>query len=102
MIDSSNDVVISFGDVDVSNGIEAEFMGHVQARLRGWATVAAIAFLPVARNCDQPLRCEIQPSCALIVEIAEVQRSVRTDGEAVRIVYLGIGITRDSCADQCR
>ena len=78
-IDLANHVVVAFGDVEVAGGVELDLVRHVQRRFAGGRAVAGVASDAVARDRRGPVRGEIEPADPLIVEIAEIQRSVRPD-----------------------
>jgi hypothetical protein len=71
------------------------FVRHVQGGSSRRSAVAAISFLAVARDDSRSMRLQVEPADALIVQIAEVQRSVGSDDQTVWIVHFVIRITSD-------
>ena len=80
-----------------SNAISCGMFSDARRRRPAVAGVAALA---VAGDVARPARLQIEPADPLVVEIAEVQRAVRADGDAVRIVDLRIGVAGCAGADQ--
>src|SRR5207248_1928815 len=97
-VHSSNDVVVSFRNIEVSRRVKPKLVRHVEARTGGRTAVATIALFTIPGDGRDLSSFEIQPTDALVVEIAEVQRPVRSNHETVRVIGLGGGVTRDSGA----
>ena len=76
-----------------------DFVRHVQRRVGGRAAVAGVARLAVAGEGGRPPRSQVEPADALVVEVAEDERAVRSEDDAVRVVHLLIGKARAARAD---
>src|SRR5919204_4063754 len=86
------DVIVTLGNVQIALRVELNFVRHVQrCRSRGPA-VATVALLPVAGHGRRSMAFQIEPPNPLVIEIAEVQRAIGPDQEAIRIVDLAIGV----------
>src|SRR5262245_39985429 len=101
-VDFSNDMVVTLGNVEMTARVELNFVRHVQRRRRRRSAVTGVAFLSAAGDGCQATRLEVEATDALIVEIAKVQRAVRTEDDAVRVVDLLIGKAAGACADERR
>ena len=101
-VDLPNHMIVALGDVEMSRGIELDLVRHVQRRVGGRPAIAGVALLAVAGDRRRSARLQVEPSDALIVEIAEVQRAVRSDHETVRVVDLPIRIPGGTRADERR
>ena len=62
--------------------------------------IAGIRPLAVAGNRRGSTSLQVEPPDALVVEVAEVERAVRPDREAVRVVDLPIRVAGRAGADQ--
>ena len=89
-IHSPDHVVVALGDVEVPRLVELDFVRHVQGGLRGRPAVAVVALLSAAGDRRDGLRLRIEAADALVVEIAEVERAVGPEDEAVRVVHLRV------------
>ena len=79
--------------------VEHRFMRHAQRRVDGRAAVAGVALLAVAGEDGRPPRSQVEPADTLVVEVAEDERAVRSEDDAVRVVHLLIGKARAARAD---
>ena len=95
-------MVVTLGDEQVAHAIEPQFVRHVERGRRRWSTVTAVSAFAAAGDRGQPLRGEVEPPDALVVEVAEVQAAVGSDHQTIGIVHLQIGVTRHTGADQRR
>jgi hypothetical protein len=87
-LDLPNHMIVALGDVQVTCRIERELVRHVQRSGRGRIAVTGIGPLAVPRDVGDAMRLQIEAPDSLVVEIAEIERTVRADRQAERIVHL--------------
>ena len=75
-------------------------MRHIKRGVDGRTAVALIGFLAVPGDGGNALGGQVDSADSGVFQIAEVQRAVRSDGEPVRIIDLGIGKSRFAGADE--
>ena len=92
-------MAVAIGDVEIASCVELQLVGHVQGRCQGRTAVSAVAALAASRNGRHALRRKIEPPHPLAIHLTEVQRTVRTNGEAKRGGGLPIVVTRDAGAE---
>ena len=97
--DSADDVIVSLDNVKVPRLVKLDLVGHVQGSLSRWPPVPAVASFAVSSYRDRIARTEIQASNQLIIPIAEVERAIRSDDDAVWVVDLLKRIARHAVAD---
>jgi hypothetical protein len=91
-VNPSNHMIITFSDVQVSRGIELNFVWHVQRRISGRGSITRVRSLSVTSNRCRAMCSQIKPSDALIIQVAEVQSAAWSDYETVGVVDLLIRI----------
>ena len=99
-IDPADDVAVALGDEQVAARIEPDLVRHVQRGRRRRPAVAGVPPLAAPRDRRHAPRGEIEPADALIVEIAEVQRAVGPDDEAIWIVDRGVRVAGRTGPDE--
>jgi hypothetical protein len=92
----------TLGDVEVATPIEGDLVRHVQGAGGGRPAVAGVAALAAAGDVRRASGPQIQPPDPLVVEIAEEERAVRADDDAVGVVDLPLAVTRGAAADHGR
>ena len=92
-------VAVALDDVEMARAVELDLVRHVQGGLGGGTAVAVVAPLAVSSDGGRGPGLAVQPPDALVVQIAEVQRAVRADDDAVGIGDLCVGETRGAVAD---
>ncbi len=98
-LDLADDMTVPLGDVEMAAAIEGDLVRHVQGAGRRRAAVAGVAALAAAGDIGRAARPQVEPPDPLVVEVAEVERPVRADDHAVRVVDLARRRGRDS---RCR
>ena len=101
-VDLAHHVVVALGDVEVAAAVEADLVRHVQRASGRRPAVAGVGPLTVAGDVDRAPCRQVEPPDPLVVEIAEVQRAVGADGDAVRIVHRAVRKSGRARADQRR
>jgi hypothetical protein len=69
-------MIVALGDEDVALAVESQLMRHVQCRVSGRTTIAAVCALAVSGDRPEHLRLQVEPAHTLVVEIAEIERAV--------------------------
>ncbi len=95
----ADDVVVALGDVEVPVPVEHRFVRHVQGGAGRRAAVAGVPLLAIAGDGGRAARPQVEPAEALVVEVAEDERAVRSEDDAVGIVHLLVGVARAARAD---
>src|SRR6185369_8546210 len=95
-------MVVAFGDVQMAGRVELNFMRHVQRCRRRRPAIPAVGLPAVA--CDRPglTRNRIEATDPLIIQIAEVQRPIGPDHQAVRVVDFAVRVARRTRTDEGR
>ena len=101
-VDLADRVIVALDDVEVSPRIELDLVRHVQHGVRRRTAVAAVTPLAVAGNRRRPSRRQVQAPDHLVVEVAEVERAVRSDHHPVGVVDLHVRQARHAVADDRR
>ena len=95
-------VVVALDDVEVAARVELDLVRHVQQGLGRRPAVAAVAPPAVAGDGRRGARRQTQAADHLVVEVAEVERAVRTDHDPVRVVDPRVRQPRRAVADDRR
>ena len=101
-IDSSDRVAVPFDDIEVSDSVELDFMRHVEGGVGGGPPVAAVAALAVAGDRRRATGSQVETTDPLVVQIAEVQRAIRTHDDPIWVRDLRVGETRVPGSDHGR
>src|SRR5207245_11274947 len=80
---------------------EADFIRLVQRRRESGTAISRITLLAAAGDRRERARFQIEAANAMVVDFAKVQRAIRPDGEAVRIIDLP-SVTRSAIARKTR
>jgi hypothetical protein len=75
---------------------------HVQRGIHRGGTIAGIALLPVPHDGQRSTRSQVEPTDALIVQIAKVQCIVGSENETVWVVDLVIRVSGGTRPYECR
>ena len=81
-------MVLHFDEEHVAGFVETNFVGLVQQSLNGRAAVTGVAFGSVSRNRREAMRLHVEAADPVVAHFAEVERAVRADDQAVRVVCL--------------
>jgi len=92
-------VVVAFDYVEVTLFVEANLVRHVERCGSSRTTVTRITTSSITGDCFCCSCFEVQTSDALIVEIAEVELTIRADDDAVGIIDLFFREARSAGAD---
>jgi hypothetical protein len=92
-------MAVALRNVEMPARVERDFVRHVQRGRRRGSTIAAVPASAVPGDVNGPLRAQIDPPNPLIVEIAEVQRSIGSDEDAIRIIDLSVGMAGPAVTD---
>src|SRR5262249_57123223 len=84
----ANDVAVSLRNIQIAMTIEPNLVRHVQRRGGGRPTVACMATPPVTGDDGYFASAQIESADSLIVQVAEVQPSVWTNHQTIRVVHL--------------
>jgi hypothetical protein len=95
-------MVVALGDVQMTGRVELNFMRHVQRCRRRRTAIPAVGLPAVAGDGPGLTRNQVEAANPLIVQIAEVQRPIGPDHQAVRIIDFAIGVARRTRTDECR
>src|SRR2546423_1711009 len=91
-------MVLHLDEEHVPRPVEPHLVRFVQQRLSRRSAIARVALLSLARDRGEFAALQVKPPDHVIADLAEVERTVWTDGEAIDIVHLFSGITRRSVA----
>jgi hypothetical protein len=82
-------VVLHIDDVEISDGVEADFVGLIQTGLQCRSTISRVTFGSIANDgFYRPIGSD--PAYPLTGIFAQPDRSVRTSYDSERIIQLGI------------
>src|SRR5207302_684329 len=87
-VDAPHDMILHLGDEQIATLIEADLVRLIHRGRERRASVARISLLAATGDSRNDMRFKIEPADPMIPDFAEVERAVRTDGKAVRIIDL--------------
>src|SRR6266481_4421710 len=81
-------MVLHFDEEHVAGFVETNFVGLVQQSLNGRTAIAGVAFGSGSRYRREAVRLHVEAADTVVSDLAEVERAIRADYQAVRIVGL--------------
>src|ERR1700683_1250844 len=81
-------MVLHLDEVHVAGLVEAQLVGLIEQSRCGGPAVAGVAFGSTTGDRREQMRFQIEPANAMIADLTEVERAIRSDHQTIGIVDL--------------